>query len=244
MSSQNKEWFASWFDTPWYHILYRERDQTEAAAFLDRLIQYLNPDENARFLDVACGKGRHSIYLNQKGYDVTGIDLSAQNVQKANRNKNEHLRFFKHDMREPFSGSFDFVVNLFTSFGYFENDEDNQLSIQRMAESTVEGGKVVIDFMNAKKIIMGLVPDERKMIDGIEFHIQRELKDGRIVKRISFETNGEKHRYTEYVRALTLDDFYVYFQRTGLKILDIFGDYELNDYNAVVSDRLILIAQK
>jgi SAM-dependent methyltransferase len=244
MNSQNKDWFESWFDTPWYHVLYRERDQSEAGRFLDRLIEYLNPKVRAKFLDVACGKGRHSIYLNKKGFDVTGIDLSEQNIQRANESSNEHIRFFQHDMREPFEGEFDVVVNLFTSFGYFENDQDNQVSIQRMAESTVEGGRVVIDFMNTKKIIMGLIPDERKVIDGIEFHIQRELKDGRIVKHISFKTDGKTHQYSEYVRALTLDDFYVYFQRAGLKILDIFGDYELNDYNAIKSDRLILIAQK
>src|SRR5436853_6516213 len=62
-----REWFESWFDSPYYHVLYKERDDLEARSFLDSLIGYLNPAPGSTILDVACGKGRHSLYLNQKG---------------------------------------------------------------------------------------------------------------------------------------------------------------------------------
>ena len=60
------EWFKNWFNSPYYHILYKERDSYEAEYFIDNLIIYLKIAENSKIIDIACGKGRHSIYLEQK----------------------------------------------------------------------------------------------------------------------------------------------------------------------------------
>ncbi len=79
---ENHPWFKDWFNSPYYHQLYFNRDEKEAAAFIDKLINYLQPAPNASMLDVACGKGRHSIHLAEKGFDVTGIDLSEDSIKK------------------------------------------------------------------------------------------------------------------------------------------------------------------
>src|SRR5687768_2760270 len=113
---------------------------------MDNITQYLNLPEDAKILDLACGKGRHSIYLNQLGYDVTGADLSENSIEEAAESANDTLHFVVHDMREPFEDKFDAIFNLFTSFGYFENDSDNILTLKAISESLNEYGFGVIDF--------------------------------------------------------------------------------------------------
>ncbi|HCY89433.1 MAG TPA: class I SAM-dependent methyltransferase, partial [Chitinophagaceae bacterium] len=82
-------WFEEWFDTPYYHELYAGRDSQEASAFVDQLIQYLKPAPGSVMLDVACGTGRHAIELADKGFDVTGIDLSQQSIEQALAHQHE-----------------------------------------------------------------------------------------------------------------------------------------------------------
>lgn len=106
----NKEWFGEWFDSPYYHILYKHRDFEEARNFIRKVCNYLVFNENDRILDLACGKGRHAIYLNQAGFNVVGVDLSVKNIEYARRYENERLRFYVHDMREVFRQcNFDYV---------------------------------------------------------------------------------------------------------------------------------------
>lgn len=241
MQKETNSWFASWFDTPYYHILYKDRDYEEAQLFMDNITQYLNLPENATILDLACGKGRHSIYLNQLGYDVTGADLSVNSIEEASKSENETLHFEVHDMREPFDKKFDAIFNLFTSFGYFENDEDNAITLRAICDSLNEYGFAVIDFMNVQHVIDKLVPQEIKTVDGIKFHINRYVKDGHIYKEIDFEDNGEKFHFTEKVQALTLGDFERMMEEAGIYLLDIFGDYKLKKFFKNESERLIMI---
>jgi len=105
-SSENQpksteNWYSSWFDTPYYHILYKERNYREAQIFMDNLTHYLNLPEKAKVLDLACGKGRHSIYLNQLGFNVLGADLSENSIAEASKNSNETLNFIFHENQEP-----------------------------------------------------------------------------------------------------------------------------------------------
>jgi SAM-dependent methyltransferase len=238
---QTSNWFVSWFDTPYYHILYKERNYREAQIFMDNLTHYLNLPEKAKVLDLACGKGRHAIYLNQLGYDVVGADLSENSIAEANKNKNETLHFQVHDMREIFEDKFDAIFNLFTSFGYFENDEDNLTTLKAMKESLSEYGFAVIDFMNVNQVLANLVPEEVKTVENIDFHIKRYLSDGHIFKEIDFEDQGKKFHFTEKVKALTLKDFEEMMEEAGIYLLDIFGDYKLKKFHKMDSERLIMI---
>ena len=237
---KSEKWYASWFDTPYYHILYKERNYREAQLFMDNLTHYLNLPEKAKVLDLACGKGRHSIYLNQLGFDVIGADLSENSITIANKNSNESLRFQVHDMRDPFEEKFDAIFNLFTSFGYFENDDDNLKTLIAMKESLSEYGFGVIDFMNVNQVISNLIPEEVKTVEGIDFHIKRYYIDDHIYKEIDFEDKGESYHFTEKVRALTLPDFVELMEQAGIYLLEVFGDYKLKKFHKTESERLIL----
>jgi SAM-dependent methyltransferase len=236
-----ENWFASWFDTPYYHILYKDRDYSEAQLFMDNITNYLNLPEEAKILDLACGKGRHSIYLNQLGFDVTGADLSENSILEAKKSENATLHFNVHDMRVPFEEKFDAIFNLFTSFGYFENEEDNLTTLKSIKESLTEYGFAVIDFMNVIQVIENLIPNEVKTVDNIDFNIKRFHLDGYIYKEINFEDQGEKFKFTEKVRALTLKDFENLMEQAGIYLLDIFGDYKLRKFHKNESERLIMI---
>lgn len=238
---ETKNWFASWFDTAYYHILYKDRNYREAQIFMDNLTHYLNLPEKSKVLDLACGKGRHSIYLNQLGFDVIGADLSENSIAEANKNANETLHFKVHDMREPFEDKFDAIFNLFTSFGYFENDEDNLKTLIAIKESLTEYGFAAIDFMNVHHVIPNLVPSEIKTVDEIDFHIKRYLENNHIIKEIDFEHDGKKFHFTEKVKALTLEDFQKMMDDAGIYLLDIFGDYKLKKFHKNTSERLIMI---
>jgi len=234
-------WFVSWFDSPYYHILYKERNYREAQLFMDNLTHYLNLPEHAKVLDLACGKGRHAIYLNQLGFDVLGVDLSENSISVAKKNENDTLHFKVHDMRVPFEEKYDAIFNLFTSFGYFEHEEDNGKTLVAIKESLSEYGFGVIDFMNSTNVIANLVTDEIKTVDEIDFHIKRFHIDGYIYKEIDFEDKGEKFHFTEKVRAFTLADFQQMMDDVGIYLLDIFGDYKLKKFHKTDSERLIMI---
>lgn len=238
---KTKNWFASWFDTPYYHILYKDRNYREAQIFMDNLTHYLNLPEKAKVLDLACGKGRHSIYLNQLGFNVIGADLSERSIAEASKNTNETLHFQVHDMRDSFEEKFDAIFNLFTSFGYFESDDDNLTTLKAMKESLTDYGFAVIDFMNVNQVINTLVPEEVKTVDNIEFHLKRYVEDGHIFKEIDFEDQGKKFHFTEKVKALTLQDFQEMMDEAGIFLLDIFGDYKLKKFHKNDSERLIMI---
>ncbi|MFK7832712.1 MAG: class I SAM-dependent methyltransferase [Winogradskyella sp.] len=241
MTKSTKQWYASWFDTPYYHILYKDRDYSEAQGFMDNLTNYLNIPEHGKILDLACGKGRHSVYLNSLGYKVTGVDLSEQSINHAKQFENEKLKFTVHDMSKPYQDTFDAVFNLFTSFGYFEDENCNLETIKSIKEGLNEFGFGVIDFMNVDYIIENLVAADVKTVEGIDFHQKRSVKNGYIIKDISFEVDGESFEFQERVRAFTLKDFEVLFEKVGVHLLDVFGDFKLHKYHSKTSERLIMI---
>jgi SAM-dependent methyltransferase len=239
------EWYKIWFDSPFYHILYHERDEKEARQFLTALIDFLRPSVHALMLDQACGRGRHARILAEMGFQVTGIDLSENNIAYCKQFENDHLHFAIHDMRRILAvNMFDYAFNLFTSMGYFRNENDQQLTISSAAAALKKGGYYIIDFMNAKRVIRELIPEMYKSVNDIDFRIRRRVEDHFIIKEIEFEHQGQPYHFTEYVQAMTLDDFESYFARAGLTLCNTFGDYHLHPFDEHHSERLILIARK
>lgn len=238
-------WFAHWFDSPYYHTLYKNRDEKEAQHFIDNLVAHLQIKKDSKLIDIACGKGRHATYFNSLGLDVVGIDLSPNSIASAKKNENETLQFSVHDMREIYQKNhFDVVTNLFTSFGYFDNEKDEQRAINAMATNLKPEGVLIIDFMNAEKVITNLVANEQKIIDGITFNITRKKESNHIIKDIEILDKVIKQHFQEKVKALTLDDFSNFISKAGLKIIDIFGNYMLEGFDDITSDRLILVCKK
>lgn len=239
------EWFKDWFNSPYYHILYKDRDDKEAKKFLKNLSTLLQLQPGDRVLDLACGKGRHSIYLSKKGCRVTGLDLSPENIEQAKSFETPDLTFAVHDMRETYpGGKFDFVLNLFTSFGYFENTEDNRRVLKSVHQMLVPGGIFVIDFLNAENVIRDLVAEEEKTVEGITFQIRRAVAGKMIIKDIWFNDMGRDYHFTEKVQALTLKDFRELLAESGFEIIYTFGDYNLNPFRSAQSPRLILAGRK
>jgi SAM-dependent methyltransferase len=240
-----KKWFQNWFNSPYYHILYNQRNDEEAEFFIDNLSAYLKPGLDARLLDIACGRGRHSVYLNKKGYDVTGIDLSLSNIRFAHQFENERLHFYVHDMRYLFYiNYFDIAFNLFTSFGYFETEKDHVNALKTFRKSLNKNGILVLDYFNSEKITRNLTQQEVKHKDGIDFYISKKITGGKIVKGISFEHKNKDYAFKEEVKAFTFKDFEKMFEKSGFMILNHFGDYSLNPYDETRSERLIFICSK
>ncbi len=182
-------------------------------------------------------------FLNQLGYNVIGADLSKNSINIAKEFENERLRFVEHDMRNSFQTKFDVILNLFTSFGFFEDDNEDIKVLQNIKNGLNTNGIAIIDFMNAKKVIKHLVPEEIQIIDGITFNIKRYLKSGFVVKEINFDADGEHHTYFEKVKCLDLAKINLYLNSVGFKIKHTFGNYQLDAFNENSSDRLILVLE-
>ena len=241
---QQAEWFEDWFDSPYYHILYKDRDADEAEAFIDHLLRQLELPPAARILDLACGKGRYSRHLASKGYEVVGVDLSSKNIAEARRLGGKRLRFYVHDMRRPLpEKNFDYIFNFFTSFGYFDTEEEDLQTLQHVRRGLRAEGTFVIDFFNANYVRQQLAGRERKTIKGVNFDLHKRIEEGKVVKTIHFVDGAKSYYFDERVRLLALADFERLFAAAGLQLIRTYGDYQLNAYDADNSPRLILLAK-
>ncbi|MDG1347313.1 MAG: class I SAM-dependent methyltransferase [Crocinitomicaceae bacterium] len=240
-----KDWFASWFDTKYYHTLYRSRDDEEAKNFITSLVAKLNLPEKSYVLDLACGKGRHSRTLEKLGMRVLGADLSKESIKSAKKKENKNLKFLVHDMREVIDGeSFDCVFNLFTSFGYFEKNHENEKVLKGISQMLSPNGLFVFDYLNLERALDNLVTEETKEIDGIEFNIQRAFDGNFIRKRIEVKDKGVSFQFEEKVRGFQFNQLKEMMLKDGLKPITIFGNFKLEAYDEKNSERMIIICKK
>lgn len=267
ITGKKQSWYNRWFSSPYYHILYKHRDEREAEHFLDNLSGYLKLKKGCRIMDMACGLGRHSLYLSRKGYKVTGLDLSRENIAGAKkksaprRKGREKAEFVVHDMRKIYKkNAFDVILNLFTSFGYFEDEKDDLKILMAANAGLKRKGIFVLDYMNVEKIIPRLKRREIKITGDMKFNISRHVKKGFIIKKIRIEDLTPPHSemrgkrkaqppgtetfFEEKVRALALPDFEKYFREAGFVVRNIFGDYDLSNFDAENSGRLIFVLTK
>ena len=243
----DKSWYIDWFNSPFYHKLYFERDEKEAESFIHQLVKHLQPVPGCRMLDVACGKGRHSKILAAMGYDVTGIDLAPASIAWAKQSENENLHFFIHDMRLPFYANyFDYAFNFFTSFGYFKTRREHDAAIRSISKSLKPGGFFVIDYLNVHYAEDHLVHSEAKEINGTNYKIHRWDDESHFYKRITIADPAllEPAEYTEEVAKFSLGDFTEMLSYQGLQVQEVFGDYQFNAYDIRKTPRLIIIAKK
>ena len=247
------EWFASWFDSEYYHLLYQHRNDTEAADFIRALHAHLQENypalaQPAHVLDLACGKGRHTRQLAElyPQTQVLGVDLSPQSIQTAqNEAHPQNCQFAVHDLRQPLYGEFELIANLFTSFGYFEDEASHLLALENMRDALAPEGVLVIDFFNARPVVRDLVLSEQKTLSGVHFGIQRRLENGRLLKDIRVQPLEEApHQFREQVWAFGLADFERFFEKVGLRLQAVFGDYQLRPFSESDSPRCLMLVQK
>ena len=210
------DWFASWFDTNFYHTLYNHRDHEEAEKFMTNLIAFLELKKGDEILDLPCGKGRHSLFLNSLGFNVIGADLSQNSIDFAKQYENKTLEFLQHDMRLPFETKFDAIFNLFTSFGYFVDDTEDINVLKNIKNGLKdENSFAVIDFINIKKAIKNLVSKEVINRENIQFNITRYVENGFIIKNIEVISKNEKYNYFERVKCLDFPKIKKYLETVG-----------------------------
>jgi SAM-dependent methyltransferase len=245
-ASLQPSWFTSWFDTNFYHQLYAHRNDREAMHFIDNLLPILQPSTNAKMLDLGCGAGRHSKYLASKGYHVTGLDLAGSSIRQAQRHRVDNLQFYQHDMRNAFGKNyFDYVLNFFTSFGYFDTEAEHTSVIQNISHSLKPGGIVMMDYINVAYASQHIVASEEKNIDGVKYYIARWMDEKHFFKKITIDLQAaHPFHFTEKVAKFQAPDFGKMFAANGLELQVTYGDYELNAFDVDQSPRLILIARK
>ena len=241
------EWYKDWFDSPFYHKLYFNRDENEAQAFISRLLKHLQPSAGSNMLDVACGRGRHSRFLASKGYAVTGIDLSFRSIAYAKQFENDHLHFYQHDMRLPsWINYFDFAFNFFTSFGYFRTRREHDDAIRTIALSVKTGGVLLFDYLNVHYAEDHLVHNEEKELDGTGYEIHRWHDATHFYKRIIVRDPSLEQpvEHTEKVTKLLLGDFTDMLSFQKVQVEEVFGDYDLNAYDTRKTPRLIVLGRR
>ena len=231
-----------WFDSDYYHVLYKHRDYNEARNFINNIVEYLDLKKGSKILDLACGIGRHSIYLDKIGFKVVGTDKSPNNIKKAKASHNQSLSFLQMEMIDDTNHKYDVIFNLFTSFGYVNRDY-NLKTIKNIERQLKDDGTVIVDFMNTLFVKNNLVIEETKVIDDLSFKIKRKSDGKHIYKEIKFH-DKKNYFFQEKVMDLSLKDFEKYLIKYNLKIIKTFGDYNLNEFDIENSERLIMVIKK
>ncbi len=220
---QEKPWFMEWFDEN-YRMLYRHRNSDDAREQVCLIIDTLKPHKNTAILDLGCGEGRYTAVFKKKGYRVFGLDLS-ETLVRIGKKKEPRLDLMVGDMRF-IPGTFDLILSLFTSFGYFDTDAENEAALAAVFQSLNPGGYYWLDFLNAGYVIKNLVPESHSRLPScIEVLEKRKIVNGRVVKDIHFKDNGVDKHYRESVRLFSLESLEAMFHRVGFHIYRCFGDY-------------------
>jgi SAM-dependent methyltransferase len=240
-----KEWFSTWFCSPYYPLLYNNRDESEAGAFLECLMQALHLPANAPILDLACGRGRHARFLSALGYNVTGLDISEQSIADAQlADPSNQVDFRVHDMRLPFGDNLYLaVLNLFTSFGYFNDVADNLRVLKNIENALMPDGVFVIDYLNKPLVLKDLIPYQEMVKDNVQFRIRKTVENNVVVKTIEVEDGATPRVFQERVQLFGLDEMRSMIAHSGLAVQHIYGDYTLQPWT-VDSPRLIITGGK
>lgn len=242
-----REWYRDWFNSPFYHKLYSDRNEKDAEACVKKLVDFLQPPKGSRILDVACGRGRHSRLLAEMSFDVTGFDLSINSINYAKQFEKDNLSFYVHDMRLPFwINYFDYAFNFFTSFGYFATKREHDDAMRTVASSLRHLGIFMIDYLNVHYAEDHLVHNELKNIAGTSYEIHRWHDETHFFKRIVVNDVSLKapEEHTEKVAKFSLGDFTEMLAFQNMQVIEVFGDYNLAPYDVRKTPRLIIIAKK
>lgn len=238
------DWFKKWFSSDEYLTVYSHRNEDDAEKIIDLVLRVTGIQAHNKILDAACGAGRHSIILSQKGFDVTAFDLSKNLLKIGSQNAREldaDVKFLCSDIRTvAFKPVFDLVLNMFTSFGYFETDLENFKFFVNAKRFLKMNGFIVLDYLNESYVRNNLNPKSIKQIDGKKITETRVIKDDRIIKNISITTESNTHEYLEAVKLYSRDYIVKIFSDNGYKLFFEAGDYFGNEFDSNKSERLIL----
>lgn len=243
-----KKWFEDWFNTSEYLEVYKHRNEQDAELHINFILSKIELIPNSSIIDMACGAGRHSILLAKKGYNVTGIDISEILLSEAVRNvngENLNIEFIKSDIRQfNANKKYELALNLFTSFGYFEKDEENFLVFEKAFEFLNDSGFFVFDFFNKNYLLRNLVPLTKEFSGGKEIIQKRFVRKGRIEKIIEIIDSTGKKTFTESVKLYSVEQLKYKLLEIGFEIVSVFGDFNGSNFEVDSSPRFLAICKK
>jgi SAM-dependent methyltransferase len=241
-------WYTEWFNSENYLKVYSHRDESEAERLVELIVQTLSIKPDSKILDMACGSGRHAVIFAKRGFDVTAVDLSQRLLSDAKATARENdvkINFVLSDILDfETTQRFNLALNLFTSIGYFDNDEDNFRVIIKAYDLLIDGGYFVIDYFNKDNLLKNLIPTTVFSENGMRITQNRSIQGNRVFKNISIENNGSVEEFYESVRLYGYDEMLAYIKKAGFTILKEYGDYNGNNFNKESSPRLIIVAKK
>jgi SAM-dependent methyltransferase len=237
-------WYKEWFGEE-YLELYSHRGSEEAEEHVEFVVRQLGDRPPRAVLDLACGAGRHTAALRRRGLRTLGVDLS---LTLLGRMHERRLPMVAGDMRRlPFAGaSFDWVLNFFTSFGYFEQERENFRVLEEIVRVLTPGGRFLIDLLNPSQALATLCPCETQTVGERRVEIERWFDAGnqRINKRIRVHSPaGPVRTFLESVRAYSKEEVVSGLRWAGLEVDRLFGNFHGDPYDSD-SERLILLGHK
>lgn len=240
-----KEWFEEWFDENYLHV-YAHRDDSDAGQLVNLILSEVNPQKNDLILDAACGSGRHARQFAEKGYRIFGVDLSLPLLRKAKKERKRGLfpQYIRADIRAmPFAVRFDLILSLFTSFGYFQHDQENQQLLFDWAGLLKKNGQVVIDYLNPEYVIENLNPNSIRAFRGIQLEEKRWIEDNRVYKKIDIIRDKKCCTFHESVRLYAMKEMRTMLSKAGIGIKKVYGSYQRHSFCSA-SPRMIIIGEK
>lgn len=238
-------WYENWFGNE-YLTVYAHRDEDEARQLVQLILTYINLDKNAKIIDLCCGQGRHTFLFEQEGFEVYGFDLSRTLLQvaKYKTDQSNNTFFIQADMRYlPAMHSFDLLLNLFTSFGYFETDIENKTVFQQFHQALKTGGYFVFDYFHTPYILANLERYQSEQIGDLTVEQERFIEGSRVQKIIRLNRQGKQSTFYESVKMYKPDQILKMMEETSLSVRYIFGDYKGSPLSED-SERIIIIGQK
>lgn len=232
-SDDRREWFHYWFDEN-YAVVYGHRDEREAAAFVSRWPIWGRGLAGRWCLDLGCGSGRFARAIGGRGMKVLGVDLSPIQLRAASTGcaSSAGIHFAQGDIRAlPTRGPIALAASLFTSFGYFERDEDHAGLLSAVAALLAADGVVVLDLPNRDAALAAASrsPVTRRSAAGVRIEERRTISDDgcRVAKEIAVTSDGDTRRYRESVRLFSANEVLHMTADAGLApICGLWGDYE------------------
>ncbi len=224
----SKPWYLDWFNKDYFN-LYAYRHDEEAKVQVDFLQRVLHLKGDEKILDLGCGIGRHAILLGQLGCHITGVDISPYCIAEANKKlapfPDIDVKFMQRDMRQLDDlGTFDAVISMFTSFGYFDEDEDNEQVLEAVRRCLNSGGQFFLDYLHPYHVKATFVPEEELTVIEEKVIIQRKITDDHIVKTIIFPDRS----YQEKVKLYSKDNIESVLLKHRLRPMDKWNDYQGN----------------
>ncbi len=243
-----KEWYKDWFSSKDYLDVYRHRNSEDTERLVNLILSNVNPKPDAKILDAACGAGRHAIMLAKRGFNVTAFDLSKTLLEigiDQSKNQNLTINFLNSDIRTfATDEKYDLVLSLFTSFGYFESDDENFIFPQNAYNMMNENGYYVLDYFNKNFVEQNLIEESERKVNEKEIIENRFIENDRVIKRISIKEENKNNEYIESVKLYSFEQLEERFKSIGYKVFKVYGDYLGNLFNNESSERCIIFFQK